>query len=147
MDILTIQQLTSFLRDLKAKGVLESEKVRVVINKELKVRNLTTKMIIGGMSFYNDPAMSFMTELFNKDMVKACSIPFEDITYSKYLDGMVTCNVSLNGYSKNFLSKLRILGDMVYPLTSKQTYGTPNVKKNNFSSSMNNTLNQMKNKF
>ena len=51
--------------------------------------------------------MSFMTELFNKDMVKACTIPFEDITYSKYLDGMVNCNVSLNGYSKAFLSKLR----------------------------------------
>mgnify|MGYP003310801087 CR=1 FL=1 len=63
--------------------------------------------IIGGMSFYNDPSMSFMTELFNKDMVKACTIPFEDITYSKYLDGMVNCNVSLNGYSKAFLSKLR----------------------------------------
>ena len=151
MDILTIQPLTSFLRDLKAKGVLESEKVRVVINKEIKVRSLSTKVIIGGMSFYNDPAMSFMTELFNKDMVKACSIPFEDAAYSKYLDAMVNCNVSLNGYSKAFLSKLRILGDMVYPLTSKQTYSKPVQnnynKNNNFSNSMNNTLNRMKNKF
>ena len=149
MDILTIQPLTLFLRDLKAKGVLESEKVRVIINKELKVRSLTTKMIIGGMSFYNDPAMSFMTELFNKDMVKACTIPFEDITYSKYLDAMVNCSVSLNGYSKAFLSKLRILGDMVYPLTSKQSYSKPmqTQNKNAFSNNMNNTLNQMKNKF
>ncbi len=149
MDILTIQPLTSFLRDLKAKGVLESEKVRVVINKEIKVRSLTSKIIIGGMSFYNDPAMSFMTELFNKDMVKACSIPFEDNAYSKYLDAMVNCNVSLNGYSKAFLSKLRILGDMVYPLVSKQTYGkqTQDYSKNVFSNNMNNTLRQMKNKY
>ena len=155
MDILTIQPLTAFLRDLKSKGVLESEKVRVVINKEIKVRSLTTKAIIGGMSFYNDPSMSFMTELFNKDMVKACSIPFEDNAYSKYLDAMVNCNVSINGYSKTFLSKLKNLGEMVYPLVSKPNYGSKaspqmNYGNNNFSSNMGNTLNKMrknKNKF
>ncbi len=153
MDILTIQPLTAFLRDLKAKGVLESEKVRVVINKEIKVRSLSEKAIIGGMSFYNDPSMSFMTELFNKDMVKACSIPFEDNAYSKYLDSMVNCNVSLNGYSKAFLNKLKNLGDMVYPLVSKSNYGKvapqggQNYGKNAFSKNMNNTLNQMKNKY
>ena len=43
--ILTIQPLTAFLRDLKSKGVLEAEKVRVVINKELKVRSLTAKQL------------------------------------------------------------------------------------------------------
>jgi hypothetical protein len=153
MDILTIQPLTAFLRDLKAKGVLESEKVRVVINKEIKVKSLTTKAIIGGMSFYNDPSMSFMTELFNKDMVKACSIPFEDNVYSKYLDAMVNCKVSLNGYSKQFINQLRNLGNMVYPLVSKPTYGNgkttvqQNYGKNSFSNNMNNTLNQMKKKF
>ena len=151
MDILTIQPLTAFLRDLKAKGVLESEKVRVVINKELKVRSLTTKAIIGGMSFYNDPSMSFMTELFNKDMVKACSIPFEEAAYAKYLDAMVNCNVSISGYSKQFTNKLRNLGDMVYPLVSKPSGkgGTPQVdySKNAFSSNMSNTLTQMKKKF
>ena len=151
MDILTIQPLTAFLRKLKTEGGLEPEKVRVVINKELKVRSLTTKAIIGGMSFYNDPSMSFMTELFNKDMVKACSIPFDESAYSKYLDAMVNCNVSINGYSKQFMSKLRNLGDMVYPLVSKSTYGKSapqtNYGKNNFSNNMNNTLNQMKKKY
>lgn len=147
MDILTIQPLTAFLRELKTIGVLEPEKVRVVINKEVKVRSLTSKVIIGGMSFYNDPAMSFMTELFNKDMVKACSIPFEENAYSKYLESIVNCTISLNGYSKTFLSKLRVLGDMVYPLTSKQTYAKQpeqDYGKSNFSNNMNNTLNQMK---
>ena len=119
MDILTIQPLTAFLRDLKSQGVLESEKVRVVINKELKVKNLSEKVIIGGMSFYNDPSMSFMTELFNKDMVKFCSIPFDQDAYSKYLYAMAECNVSLSNYSKPFLSKLKILSDMVYPLSGK----------------------------
>lgn len=147
MDILTIQPLTAFLRDLKAQGVFEPEKVRVVINKELKVRGLTNKAIIGGMSSYNDPAMSFMTELFNKEIVKYCSIPFEEMAYSRYLEGMLNCKVSISGYSKNFMNKLRVLGDMVYPLTSRQTYSSgskPNFKQNNFSNSMNDTLNKMK---
>ena len=138
---------------MKAKGVLESEKVRVVINKELKVKSLTTKAIIGGMSFYNDPSMSFMTELFNKDMVKACSIPFEDSVYSKYLDSMATCKLSLSGYSKQFTNQLKNLGNMVYPLVGKGnsggkiSSGIDYSSKKSFSSSMNNTLNQMKNKY
>ena len=156
MDILTIQPLTAFLRDLKSKGVLESEKVRVVINKVLKVKSLTEKAIIGGMSFYNDPSMSFMTELFNKDMVKACSIPFDENVYAKYLDGIVNCKVSVNGYekSKKFWEKFKTLGDMVYPLVSKPTYGGKSTQvgqvdysKNKFSNNMNNTLNQMKKKY
>ena len=151
MEILTIQTLTAFLKELKTQGVLEPEKVKIVINKELKVRGLTNKAIIGGMSFYNDPAMSFMTELFNKDIVKYCSIPFEEMVYSKYLEAMLNCKVSINGYSKNFMNKLRILGDMVYPLTSRQVYSssnqTQNYGKNAFSSSMNDTLSKMKKKF
>lgn len=150
MDILTIQPLTAFLRDLKTQGVFEPEKVRVVINKELKVRGLTNKAIIGGMSSYNDPAMSFMTELFDKESVKYCSIPFEEMAYSKYLEGMLNCKVSISGYSKNFMNKLRVLGDMVYPLTSRATYSSnskQNYTPNNFSSSMNDTLNKMKKKY
>lgn len=150
MDILTIQPLTAFLRELKTRGILEPEKIRVVVNKELKVKSLSIKAIIGGLSYYNDPAMSFMTELFNKDMVKACTIPFEDNAYSKYLEGIVNCNISLNGFSKAFLSKLKVLGDMVYPLTSKQTYGKgqmSNYNQNAFSSSMNDTLNKMRKKY
>ena len=153
MDILTIQPLTAFLRDLKNIGVLEPEKVRVVVNKEIKVKSLSEKAIIGGMSFYNDPSMSYMNELFNKDMVKACTIPFEDSVYAKYLDSMATCSISLNGYSKSFISKLKTLGNMVYPLVSKSTYGngkTP-VQSNNFASkgfskNIDNTLNQMRKK-
>ena len=40
MDILTIQPLTAFLRDLKTRNVLDSEKLRVVLNKELKINKL-----------------------------------------------------------------------------------------------------------
>lgn len=150
MDILTIQPLTAFLRELKANGILDPEKLRVIVNKEIKVRGLTSKTIIGGMSFYNDPSMSYMTELFDKNKIKACTLPFEDSTYSKYLETLVNCNVSISGYSKNFMNSLKILGNMVYPLLSKQTYvktGPDYTKSNNFSDEMNNTLDQMRKKY
>ena len=51
MDVLTIQPLTAFLRDLKTRNVLDPEKLRVVLNKELKVKGLSAKTLIGGMSF------------------------------------------------------------------------------------------------
>ncbi len=152
MDILTIQELTGFLRDLKTKGILEQEKLRIVVNKELKVKNLSSKAVIGGMSFYNDPAMSYMTELFNKDKIKACTIPFDENVYSKYLEAIVNCVISINGYPKGFMNNLKMLGNMVYPLLSKQTYNPRTSPAeanygNNFSTEMNNTLNQMRNKY
>ena len=120
MDILTIQPLTAFLRDLKAKNVLSQDKIRIVINKEARIRTLTPKVIIGGMAYYNDPSMSFMTELFNKDHIRYCVVPFDEQVYSKYLEGLVNCNVSLNGYSKNFTGALKELGNMVYPLLNNK---------------------------
>ncbi|MBP3596402.1 MAG: hypothetical protein J6J60_03245 [Clostridia bacterium] len=151
MDILTMQPLTTFLRELQVREILDSEKIRVVINKELKVRDLNPKLIIGGMSCYKDPGMSVMVKLFNKDMVQACSIPFEENTYSKYLEAMVNCEISLSGYSKNFMAKLKNLGDMIYPLNSKPSYSnrtiSQNYKPNTFSNDMNKTLNQMKKKY
>ena len=148
MDILTIQPLTAFLRELKAKNILVQEKMRAVINKELRIKSLNSKVIIGGMSYYNDPAMSFMTELFNKDSIRYCTIPFDEQVYAKYLEGLVNCKVSLNGYSKTFMQALKQLGNMVYPLLSNkyrplETYQ----EKDTFSSQMSNTLEQMKRKF
>ena len=151
MDILTIQPLTAFLRDLKARGLLDQEKLRIVINKDIKVKGIISKDIIRGMSVYNDPAMSYMTELFNKDKVKACSVPFDESIYTKYLEEVINCQISINRYNKNFMNSLKMLGNMVYPLLSKQTYTPRNSAEanygNNFSSEMNDTLNQMKNKY
>lgn len=160
LDVLTIQPLTAFLRNLKAKNALNPEKIRIVLNKVVKLRSITEKTIIGGMAFYNDPAMSFMTELFNKDTVTYCTIPFEEQAYSKYLEGLVNCKITLNGYSKNFMTVLNKLGDMVYPLVNNSNiknkgnnynnYKNANYNKynnNNFPSNMNDTLNKMKNNY
>ena len=116
MDVLTIQPLTAFLRDLKAKNVLKPAKLRAIINKEAKVRSITIKTIIGGMSYYNDPAMSFMTELFDRNTIKYISIPFDINVYERYLEGLVNCNISINGYPKMFIAKLKELASIVYPM-------------------------------
>jgi hypothetical protein len=153
MDIITIQPLTAFLRDLQSKNIYQPENLRIVINKELPVKTLTIKNIIGGLSFYNDPSMSFMRELFNRETAKYCTIPFEIETYSKYLEGLVNCKISLNGYSKEFMQALRTLENMVYPLMEPTPALNRGAKSNNnyertrFSNEMNDTLNQMKKNF
>lgn len=157
-DILTIQPLTAFVRELEDKNIINPNKLRVVVNKVLKVRNLNEKMIIGGISKYNSPDMTYQKDLFDINTIMYTVIPFEDQTYAKYLEGLVTCNISLNGYSRGLLEALEVLGDMVYPLISrKQQYGNKtynnynNYGKNNnkgqFNSSIDNTLNKMRNSF
>ena len=146
MDVLTIQPLTAFLRELKAKNILEEHKIRIIINKYIKLRNVTEKAIIGGMAYYNDPAMSFMTELFDRNTVKYFTIPFEEEIYAKYLEGLINCDISLKGYSKQFKQILAQLASSVYPLISgKSSYQPSAVNyQSSFSPNINNTLNQMK---
>lgn len=147
-DVLTIQPLTAFLRELKAKNLLDPIKIRVVINKALRMRNVSEKTIIGGMAFYNDPSMSYMTELFDKDSVQYCVIPFDEQSYSNYLEGLINCKITLNGYTREFMNALNKLGNMVYPLINNTTYTSNNYgnySSNNFSNKINNTLNKMKN--
>ena len=147
-DILTIQPLTAFLRELKSKNILEENKLRVVLNKTVKLRGVNEKTIIGGMAYYNDPAMSFMTELFDKTTIRYIVVPFNEEVYTKYLENIVNCEVSTKGYPKNMIQIFNELANMVYPLVSgKSTYVPPRVEKNGFSPSINSTLNQMKNRY
>ena len=75
----------------------------------------------------------------------------------EYLEGLINCNISLNGYTKEFINSLRKLANMVYPLIANtQTYNKTkynNVKYNKyannnsnatFSNNMNSTLDKMK---
>ena len=150
LDVLTIQPLTAFLRELKSKNILKDRKLRIVLNKAVKIRGITDKTIIGGMAYYNDPAMSFMTELFDRTLIKYISIPFEEETYIKYLENVIECNVSLKGYSKGFLQSLKELGNMIYSVGGT-TYRPPTANgynsQNTFSPGMAQTLNQMKNNY
>ena len=158
MDVLTIQPLTEFLRDLKTQNILDEGKVRIILNKILKVKGITGRNIIGGMSNYNDPEMSFMTELFNRNTVKvAGQIPFDEDVYANYLKGLIECDISINGYPKEFKNHLSNLAEVIYPLlptnrnmgkkSKKGNKGGYNQYSDSFSTGMNNTLNNMRNKY
>lgn len=146
MDVLTIQPLTAFLRNLKTKGILRQEKIKIVINKEQRLKDITDRVLIGGISTYNDPSMTLMTELFDKDNVKYCKVPFEVQNYSKYLASLANCELYLRGYTKQLLQALNQLAEMVYPLLNKNKYEPKNSKKSRmeFSDSTRDTLNKMR---
>ena len=148
MDILTIQPLTAFLRQLMDKGMFEERKARVVLNKFIRTKEISEDILIGGISIYNDASMTLRKELFNRKTVKHITIPFDLKSYLRYLDGLVTCDISLKGYTKDFLQCLRNLASMVYTINKKDAkYAPPSIKNNNnndFTPRMNNTLNQMK---
>ena len=158
MDVLTIQPLTEFLRELKVKNILEESKIRIILNKLLRIRGVSAKSIIGGMSNYNDPEMSFMTELFDRNIVRtAAQIPFDEDVYAKYLESLIECEIKINGYPKEFKQKLNDLAAIVYPLlpngtkknkkASKGRYNSDNQYSNSFSSGMNSTLDNMRKRY
>ena len=150
MDILTIQPLTAFIRQLTDKEMFEPSKARVVLNKFTRTKEINENILIGGMSIYNDAGMTVRKELFDRRNVPSITIPFDFKSYLRYLDGLVTCNIALKGYDKEFLQTLKKLASMVYPTgETKKTgkYTPPSVKNNNssnFSPRIDNTLNQMK---
>ena len=145
MDVLTIQPLTSFLNELRSKKILDEKKLRIILNKVEKLKKASEKVIIGGMSSYNDPAMTYMVELFDKNLIKYISIPFDEQVYVKYLDGLIDCEISLKGYPKNIIQILTELANMIYKNTAGTTsYRPPTVNGNGFSPSINSTLEQMR---
>ena len=145
MDVLTIQPLTSFLNELRSKNILDEKKLRIILNKVEKLKKASEKVIIGGMSSYNDPAMTYMVELFDKNLIKYISIPFDEQVYVKYLDGLIDCEISLKGYPKNIIQILTELANMIYKNTAGTTsYRPPTVNENGFSPSINSTLEQMR---
>lgn len=159
MDAFTIQPLTKFLSDLKLKNILDESKLRIVINKFIKNKRLDEKMIVGGMSKYNEPSMTLQRDLFDPKRIMTITIPFDNNTYVKYLESIALCQLSLNGYSKEVIDGLEKLKNIVYPLVAggnRRDNGYGNYYSENenmynnqrdsqqFSSDINDTLNKMR---
>ena len=151
LDVLTIQPLTSFLNELKAKQVLEERKLRIILNKFEKLRGISDKLIIGGMSSYNDPEMSYMVELFDKNLIRYITIPFDEQVYVNYLEGLINCKLTLKGYPKHIIQILTELASMIHPIDNGKGkkkgggYVPPALNNNSgFTPSINSTLEQMR---
>ena len=154
MDVLTIQPLTEFLRELKDKDILDDGKIRIILNKILKLKGVSGKNIIGGMSKYNNPEMSLMKDLFHPEVVKvAATLPFDEDVYTIYLESLIECEIKANKYPKEFRQRLVNLAGTIYPLLPSGQNNKKNNKKefNNYSSSftsnMNDTLDNMRKKY
>ena len=151
MDVLTIQPLTAFLKELKNRDALEQNKIRIIVNKAMRLRGMTTKQVVGGMSRYNNPEMSMMTELFDRNLIVPIEIPFDVDVYAKYIEALAECNVSISKYPKEFQNILKKLAAVIYPLlpakNSKEKVQRGYQYSNGFSNNVNNTLNNMKKKY
>ncbi len=155
MDVLTIQPITAFLKELKNRDILNQKKIRIIINKSVRLRGITPKQIVGGMSRYNNPEMSMMTELFDRNAIIPIEIPFDVDVYAKYLEGLADCNISISKYPRDFQNILNKLSNIIYPLLparksrekSPKGYQYSNGYSNGFSNNVNNTLNNMRKKY
>ena len=120
LDVLTIQPLTSFMKKLKMNNKLNEGKLRVLINKDIKVNKLNEKILISAMSVYNSPDTTYQLDLFNRDKIGYLTIPFEERNYSKYLDELVECKLTIRGYSKSLINSFNKLAKIVYPMNNKK---------------------------
>lgn len=116
MDVLSIQPLTETLAKIEDRALLDEKKIRIILNKFLSVDGISEKEIIGGMAFYNEPALSYMKQLFNKNTVKYMVIPFDENVYTKYVEGLAKCEINLDGYSSFFYKLLEQLSYNVYSM-------------------------------
>ncbi len=116
MDILTIQPLTEFLLKMRNSGVALDYKARIIINKFVNLESISEREIISGMAFYNDPTMSFMRELFNKNNIKYFIVPFDLSVYTKYLDGVANCNIDISSFPLNIIQVLRLIANNICPI-------------------------------
>lgn len=113
MDILTIQELTEFLSMLKIKNALNDEKIRIILNKYIDLEEVSVKQIIENLAFYNDPSMSYMQQLFEKNGSKYTTIPYSQQAYVMHLQDVAKYQFSIPNESPTLLSQLESLAEDV----------------------------------
>ncbi len=113
MDVLTIQPLTEFLSKLKSQNAINSEKVRIILNKFLDLAGITIRQLIGGLAFYNEPSMAYMQKLFEKDGLRYTTITYDQYAYEIYLQDIAKYQISIDKYSQQFEIQLERLADDV----------------------------------
>ncbi len=147
LDILTMQPLTHFMKELKKANILNDEKIKIIINKELPVKGLNKKIVIGGLSTYNSPTMSSMEQLFNRNTVNVFSVPFDIGVYQRYLTNIVECKLDITGYPKPFIEQLKLIANNIYQLenNSKEKIVIQNEFRPQGGPNMQNGMNNMGN--
>lgn len=116
MDILTVQQITTFLRELKSKDI-SLAKMRIVINKYIK-SNVTCKKLIEGLAYYYDPQMTYVDELFDPK-TDYFTVPFNEGNYAKYINNLYGCDMDFGHFTSDFLEMVAVICSVIYPVNEK----------------------------
>ena len=138
---MTIEQLQYFMAIVKYKNFSTAAEECYISQSSLSKQIKALEQELGGV------------ELFDRNTVRYIEVPFDEEAYAIYLEGVIECEISTNKYPKNFQQILKKLTSMVYPLLPNANINRPEKKKKGyqystgFSSSVNNTLNDMKRKY
>lgn len=113
MNILNVNQITMFLRELKQRGI-GMEKVKIVINKYVDC-SLSSKDIIDGIATYTSYDLKMFDELFNPKRIQYFVLPFNVENYKKYIDMVYKYSNKFASFSKDFQENLNAVINSIYP--------------------------------
>ena len=116
MDIIKMQDTTKFLRELKNRGI-DMKKIRIIVNKYVKCL-LTPKKMVEGLSYYNDPQMSFIDELLDSK-VQYFMIPFSVENYARYVDCIYKNNMDYKKFTPDFKEAIAELTNQMFRADSQ----------------------------
>lgn len=122
MDIININQLTIFLRQLKAKGI-PMHKIRVIINKHVNCA-LTAKDILDGIATYTSYDLKMYDELFNSSTIPYYILPFDIENYKKYVEMVFKYSNKFATFTEDFKESLNRIINSIYPIQTVTTTTT-----------------------
>ncbi len=116
MDILNINQLTMFLRNLKSRGI-PMNKIKVIINKHVKC-TLTAKDILDGIATYTSYDLKMYDELFNSSNIPYYILPLDIENYKKYVEMVYKYSNKFATFTEDFKESLANIINSIYPVSN-----------------------------
>ena len=114
MNVLNINQISIFLRQLKSKGI-PLHKVRVIINKHVKC-SLTAKEILDGIATYTSYDLKMYDELLNSSTIPYYILPFDTDNYRKYIEMIHKYSNKFSTFTEEFKTNLFKIINSIYPI-------------------------------
>lgn len=136
MNVLNINQISIFLRQLKSKGI-PLHKVRVIINKHVKC-SLTAKEILDGIATYTSYDLKMYDELLNSSTIPYYILPFDTDNYRKYIEMIHKYSNKFSTFTEEFKTNLFKIINSIYPIgnvvttTNTKTVGNDKQQKKGF---------------
>ena len=136
MDILNINQVTMFLRELKSRGIPLS-KLRVIINKHVKCA-LTSRDILDGIATYTSYDLKMYDELLNVNQIPYFILPFDVENYTKYVEMVYKYSNKFATFTDFFKENIFKVINSIYPVAgtmkgSSSSYSAPTQRKSRMS--------------